>query len=244
MPALHMLAPTQYSVLALQALALPCARAHAPKYRSTPAAGDTHCCTHTCEPLEGEGTPGHPPRTHLPWVTHGSLLALASPHSLPRPAEAAPQQGLPAWGMCSNTSSSLTHVSWPAGYLSRRLLGAPTTTHTHQHTGTPQIQSMGKSGCVPLGELSLLLPSFKMDGRESQTREGDGVRRAKGEGREQTQEVVEGGLGVSRQGGSGGRKVLVRPGPRELGPPTHSPQEQPRPQPGQGRAEQGWAGPG
>lgn len=36
--------------------------------------------------------------------------------------------------------------------------------------------------------------------------------------------------------------MLARPGPRELGPPTHWLREQPLPQPGQGRAELGRAG--
>lgn len=53
--------------------------------------------------------------------------------------------------------------------------------------------------------------------------------------------VVEEGLGLGKWGPCSGGRLLERPSPREQGPPTHSPQEQPRPQPGQGRAGLGRA---
>lgn len=100
-----------------------------------------------------------------------------------------------------------------------------------------------------VGELRRVLPSFKMDGRERETGKGGG-----GEGRREELGAKE-REGKRRRGtraGGGGRwprfkqmgagiggRVPARPGPRELGPPTHGPREQPRPQAGQGRAGQG-----
>lgn len=84
-----------------------------------------------------------------------------------------------------------------------------------------------------VGELRRVLPSFKMDGREKKTGKGGGRGRekrrtgSKGEGGEEPRGTRPGGGGRKprfKQIGAGiGGRLPARPGPRELGPPTHGP---------------------
>lgn len=92
-----------------------------------------------------------------------------------------------------------------------------------------------------------------MEGKKRQAKEGGGERRRENKGGEERagtrgKRDKTGGCGgrprLSKwEPGTGGRLLEISSS-RELGPPTHSPQEQPRPQPGQGRAGQGMGGPG
>lgn len=146
---------------------------------------------------------------------------------------------------CAHThSSSLTHVSLPAGYLSRSLSATTSSSPPPKHSCTLEVRSGSRlwKGPLPLLEEHWVCPSQGnsggsflplrwMEGKRRQAKEGGGEGRREELGARQREGKRHRG---ARPGGGGrprfkqigagiGGRLLARPGPRELGPPTHGP---------------------
>lgn len=198
--------------------------------------------------------------TDLPWVmhSHNSLQQWQSSFIHSQSFAGCLFQGRACPEACALTHSpSSTHGSLPACYLPVSLCHHPQVHLPHlTHAGTLEVRGDSRLlegplpkfqeslGVSPVGKLGLVLPCFKMDGREKETGKGSsgGAKGRQGEGgvrdREGPEsEVAEEGPGSSKWG-PGTREAAGEAQPRRAGTshPLSTGTASPTAWAGQGRA--------